>query len=148
MTSYLSKDCASGSPDLDHQHEELFLRIEAAARRAHAGDLPGTKRALQDLGDEIMAHFAEEESLMAETSYPDRVRHKSAHDLFMRDFVQLTRELDSTGLTAPTLLWISARVPEWVKFHIRVNDEPLGRHLAVAKKKASSPSRAAKVAVS
>jgi hypothetical protein len=30
----------------------------------------------------------------------------------------------------PVLQWITARVPEWIKFHIQVNDLPLGRFLA------------------
>jgi len=143
MASYLSPDCASGFAEMDRQHDRIFQRVELASLRAHSEDLPGTKRALQDLGDEIMAHFASEESLMAATAYPDRARHKSAHDLFMQDFVQLTRELDSVGLSAPTLLWISARVPEWMKFHIRVNDAPLGRHLAARAPRAARPVKSA-----
>ncbi|HUK66094.1 MAG TPA: hemerythrin family protein [Anaeromyxobacteraceae bacterium] len=150
MMPYLASDCPTGYPDIDRQHDRIFEQLEVATRAAHADDLAGTKRALQELGDAIMAHFAGEESLMAATAYPDRVRHKSAHDLFMQDFVQLTRELDSTGLCAPTLLWISARVPEWIKFHIRVNDEPLGRHLARAPRPAPGgrPARPVKTGAS
>jgi hypothetical protein len=48
----------------------------------------------------------------------------------MQDFVQLVGELRSAGLSVPVVEWMTLRVPEWLKFHIQVNDRPLGRYLA------------------
>jgi hemerythrin len=67
---------------------------------------------------------------MSDASYPDRRKHKAAHDLFMQDFAQLSAELAAFGLTAPVQNWIETRVPEWIRFHVQVNDVPLGRFLA------------------
>ena len=39
-------------------------------------------------------------------------------------------DLETCGLSVPVVQWITLRLPEWVKFHIQVNDVPLGRFLA------------------
>jgi hemerythrin len=144
MTHKLSPELVSGFEEIDGQHGVLFQRLEAALAAVRADSLPATKHALQTLGDYLLAHFAEEEKLMAAATYPDRGRHKSAHDLFMQDFVQLTRELDVTGLSVPVVEWIAARVPEWIKFHIQVNDIPLSRFLATRRPKDVPAIQAAK----
>ena len=83
---------------------------------------------------------------MAESQYPERGRHKSAHDLFMNDFAQLMRDLEAMGLSLPVVESITTRVPEWLKFHIQVNDVPLGHFLAARRLKHEVPaaSRATK----
>ena len=89
--------------------------------------------AVAELGDYLMAHFAAEESFMEQASYPERARHKAAHDIFMQDFTQLVRELAMAGLSPLVRQWIVARVPEWIRFHIHANDIQLGRFLASRK---------------
>lgn len=146
MVHRLAPELASGFEDIDGQHGVLFQRLAAAEEAVRTDSLAAAKRALQELGDYLLAHFGEEERLMASAAYPERGRHKSAHDLFMQDFVQLTRELDVTGLSVPVVQWITSRVPEWLKFHMQVNDIPLGRFLSSkrVKKEAEVGSRAGK----
>ena len=130
MAFKLTSELISGCEEIDGQHRMLFQCLDTVLQAVQSDDLAATKQALQALGDYLIAHFASEESFMAAASYPERGRHKSAHDLFMQDFAQLSRELEVTGLSVPVLQWITARVPEWIKFHIQVNDLPLGRFLA------------------
>jgi len=130
MTLKLTSELVSGFEEIDGQHRVLFQRLDCVLEAVKSDDLAATKQAFQGLSDYLIAHFAAEESFMAAARYPDRSRHKSAHDLFMQDFAQLARELEATGLSVPVLQWITARVPEWIKFHIQVNDLPLGRFLA------------------
>ena len=125
----LTTELTCGYEEIDGQHRVLLERLDAAQRSAQAGDLALTKAALSALGDYVMSHFHAEESLMAESAYPERARHKSAHDLFMQDFAELGREIDEGGLSPTVLSWIATRLPEWLKFHIQVNDLPLGRYL-------------------
>ncbi|GEJ56135.1 bacteriohemerythrin [Anaeromyxobacter diazotrophicus] len=126
----LTSELASGYEEIDGQHRVMLDRMEALARAAQADDLAQAKEMLSALGDYLVSHFQAEESMMAETAYPERGRHKSAHDLFMQDFAQLGQELSGQGLSPPILAWIGTRLPEWLKFHIQVNDLPLGRYLA------------------
>jgi hemerythrin len=127
---------------IDSQHRDILDRLDAAAKAAAAGDLAGTRAALSALGDAVVAHFQAEEGLMAEALYPDRSRHKAAHDLFLQDFAQLGRELER-GLSELVVQWIATRVPEWVKFHIQVNDAPLARFLAARSRTPAPRGRAA-----
>jgi hemerythrin len=129
MAVRIPPEMAVGFEDLDAQHRGLFDAMEAARAAAAGGDPTATRRAVAALGDVLLSHFAREEAFMAESLYPDRARHKAAHDLFMQDFAQLGRELEG-GLSELAVQWIETRVPEWVRFHIRVNDLPLGRYLA------------------
>jgi hemerythrin len=130
MAFKLTSELISGFEEIDGQHRVLFQRLDGVLQAVQSDDLAATKQTFQVLGDYLMAHFAAEEAFMAAASYPERGRHKSAHDLFMQDFAQLAREIEATGLSVPVLQWITARVPEWIKFHIQVNDLPLGRFLA------------------
>lgn len=133
MTHRLAPELVSGFEEIDGQHAVLCQRLEAALEAVHVDSLAATKRALQALEDYLVAHFAAEERFMAAAAYPERGRHKSAHDLFMQDFAQLVAELEVTGLSVPVVEWITRRVPEWLKFHIRVNDLPLGRFLSASR---------------
>jgi len=145
MTMRLTPDLACGYEEIDGQHRTLLQRVDAAVQAAKADDLAAAKTALSALGDYLASHFNAEEALMSANTYPERGRHKSAHDLFMQDFAQLQREVEATGLALPNVLWISSRMPEWVKFHIQVNDIPLGRFLAVQRSRSDQPvGRAAK----
>jgi hemerythrin len=139
MTMRLTPELTSGYEEIDGQHRVLLQRVDTAVQAAKSDDLPAAKSALSALRDYLASHFTAEESLMATNAYPERGRHKSAHDLFMQDFAQLQREVDAMGLALPNVLWISSRMPEWVKFHIQVNDIPLGRFLAVQRSRGDQP---------
>jgi len=115
---------------IDQQHAALLATLEEAARAARADDLAGVRAQVDALGDALMAHFAAEEAFMGESLYPERARHKVAHDLFLLDFAEFGRELEGHGLGDLAVQWITARIPEWFRFHIAVNDAPLGRYLA------------------
>jgi len=130
MSFRLPPDLTVGFEEIDAGHRELFQHIEALGAAAKADDGAGTRAALAALGDYLAQHFAAECALMEAARYPDRGRHKAAHDLFMQDFAQLACDLATSGLSVPVVQWMTTRVPEWLKFHIQVNDIPLGRFLA------------------
>jgi hemerythrin len=129
MSARIPPELAVGFDEIDAQHRGILDAMEAAREAAAARDFAAVRASVAALGDVLLAHFASEEGFMAESLYPDRARHKAAHDLFMQDFAQLGRELEG-GLTDLAVQWIVTRVPEWVKFHIRVNDSALGNYLS------------------
>jgi hemerythrin len=130
MSGRLPAELSVGFEDLDGQHRLLLRDLDLARAASEQGDLGALKAALATLGDAFVAHFASEEALMARSGYPDRGKHKGAHDLFMQDVARLDRELSTFGLTPLMHEWIATRLPEWTRFHIQVNDAPLGRFLA------------------
>ncbi len=116
-------------PGRDEQHEELFRLIDALGR-AFAGPRGAPAPAAAALADSLVTHLATEERIMDDTLYPERVRHRSAHELFMADFLQFRARLREDGPTADARDWATRRIPEWLRFHISVNDYPLGVYLA------------------
>jgi hemerythrin len=115
--------------ELDRQHAELFRKIrDAVAALDEARAV--AELAVRALADAVLAHFATEEQLMDEALYPDRARHRAAHELFAADLAQVQEALRVEGPTPSVAAALSRRVPEWLAFHIRVNDAPLAAHLA------------------
>jgi hemerythrin-like metal-binding protein len=129
MSADLTPDLLLDHPDLDRQHALVLVRLDQIA---DALDRPRDEieRVVSAFADELMSHLASEEALMEETLYPERGRHKSAHELFAADFLQMRDELREKGPTPVVEEWIRTRIPEWLKFHIRVNDAPLAAYLA------------------
>jgi len=130
-----------GFEEMDAQHGHIFDRMEALTAALHADDGAAARAAIVALRDSLATHFAFEESVMEAAKYPERGRHKAAHDLFMQDFAQLTRDMEATGLSVPVIETFTSRIPEWVKFHIQVNDAPLGRFLAGARSRPGAEPR-------
>jgi hemerythrin-like metal-binding protein len=78
--------------DLDEEHLEIFRRLKVAARSLDGGsDEAGAPWSA--LADAIVDNLAFEERIMEETLYPDRARHRVAHELFMADFTSMRDEL-------------------------------------------------------
>lgn len=129
MTSDWTPDLTLNHELLDRQHVELFRRLQqavAALDRSRA-DL---EAAVAELGDALVDHVATEERIMDETLYPERVRHRTAHEMFLADFGRLRDDLGARGPTPSVAEGIRVRLPEWLRFHILVNDQPLGLFLA------------------
>jgi hemerythrin len=133
MSPRLPPELSVGFEEIDGQHRHVMRCIEAATAAVDRGDRSEVKETLSALGDYLVAHFSSEEAIMAQACYPERARHKAAHDIFMQDIAQLVQELESSGLSPLVRQWIVARVPEWVRFHIQANDVPLGQFLSSKK---------------
>ncbi len=139
MPGEWSPELTLNDPLLDEQHVDLFRKLSAIAE-ALAGPRAALDAAVEAFADALVSHLAVEEQMMDETLYPERVRHKSAHELFVADFEKLRRELAATGPTPPVADGLRRRVPEWLRFHTRVNDAPFGAYLA--RRKQAGPGRA------
>jgi hemerythrin len=129
MASEWTPDLTLNHEMLDAQHADLFRCLSELAD-ALQGPREAIERALAALSDSLVTHLAAEEQLMTEVLYPERARHKSAHELFMADFLQMRETLREEGVTPAVDDWIRRRIPEWLRFHISVNDFPLGVYLA------------------
>ncbi len=129
MAASWSPELTLNDEALDAQHLDLFRKLEEAAATL-GGPPEGVDAAVDDVAEALLGHLAAEERLMDETFYPERIRHKSAHELFLADFEQMRQELRASGPTETVADWVRRRIPEWLRFHIRVNDEPFGEWLA------------------
>lgn len=136
MSPGWTPDLTLNNETLDEQHVELYRMLQDAAK-ALDGTRAALDAALARFLDALVDHVAIEEQLMDETLYPERTRHKSAHELFVADFERMRAELREFGPTPVVQDWVRRRVPEWLSFHVRVNDQPLAAWLA--RRKSSDP---------
>ena len=114
---------------LDQQHVELFRLLEEAAVALEASAPAAVRSAVAAFSESFLEHVAAEEALMEDSLYPERARHQAAHELFAADVAQALRDLEANGPTPGVAAWLRTRAPEWLRFHIRTNDLPLGVHL-------------------
>ncbi len=114
---------------LDAQHVEIFRKLREAAEVLD-GPIGRVEAAVAALAEALVSHLAAEERIMDEVLYPERARHRSAHEMFIADFLRMREELGWHGATPLVAEWLRRRMPEWLRFHIRVNDLPLAAFLA------------------
>lgn len=147
MAADWSPDLIVNDEGLDRDHVELFRRIAVAAEALH-----GARAVLDDavaaLAATLVEHLAREERMMEVLEYPERARHRMAHELFMSDFDRMRAALTEAGPDPVVAEWLANRIPEWLRFHIRVNDAPLARWCAAKqrggeRRRAGAPSRRA-----
>src|SRR5512137_2206565 len=119
--------------EIEQQHDDLIRRARSLRADVQARDEGAALEALDEMLEATVLHFKFEEDLMERTGYPERVRHRGAHDLFLQDLYALATEMADAGLTAEVETWATERMPEWLSFHIQTNDAPLARHLQHAR---------------
>ncbi|HQR29186.1 MAG TPA: hemerythrin family protein [Anaeromyxobacteraceae bacterium] len=118
-----------GLPELDAPHADLLLRARDLADAARRREGRRAAAILDGLVEASALHFAQEDEWMDRTAYPDRVAHRTAHDLFLQDLHVAVLELAGGEVTPRILDWADGRLPEWLRFHMERNDRPLARHL-------------------
>ena len=142
MSGPLPTDLELKHRDIDGAHGELFRLLAAAAQAWETRSAAEVTAAVTAFAEAMLAHAAEEDRLMEASLFPDRARHRMAHEIFLADIQRLREELATTGTTPAVGEWLRLRVPEWLRFHIAVNDARLAQHLAERKPASASARRA------
>jgi hemerythrin len=127
-------------PDLDVPHADLLARAAELAQAVRARQDRKAATIVDALLTAAAQHFATEEELMDRTAYPDRVAHRTAHDLFLQDLHGSARDLAEHGVSPRVIEWATGRLQEWLRFHMEQNDRPLAAHLKrVARQRGVQP---------
>lgn len=121
---------AVGIPEIDQQHQELFLRLERLLRGIVGGEREEVGRLLEFLGRYVVDHFGAEERWMTQSGYPDYPAHKAEHDAFMQDYLRMQVEFEEKGPTVLMGMRVNNWVADWLRRHIGAADMALGRWLA------------------
>lgn len=131
-----------GMPELDAPHADLLARVDDLAAAARSRQARKAAGLLHGLIEATALHFAYEDEWMDRTAYPDRVAHRTSHDLFLQDLAVSAQEIRASGITPRVLDWACGRLPQWLRFHIEKNDRPLARHLErAALRRGDAPSQ-------
>ncbi len=128
-----------GMPELDAPHADMLSRADDVAAAARSRQARKAATLLDGLIEAAALHFAYEEEWMERTAYPDRVVHRTAHELFLQDLHTSGQEIRAAGVTPRVLDWACGRLQHWLRFHIEKNDRPLARHLERTSPRRSAP---------
>ena len=86
-----------GLPELDAPHADMLTRADDLAAAARSRQARKAILTLDGLLEATALHFAYEEEWMDRTAFPDRVAHRTAHDLFLQDLHTSGQELRASG---------------------------------------------------
>jgi hemerythrin len=117
----------TGMTDLDRQHRELFVRLDAlieAIRRGSSRQEVG--HTLSFLRDYVATHFADEEALMREIAFPGVDHHVAEHAAFTRDLAALEAEHRRDGATPSLVVRVNVWLTSWLRTHIYEADHQIG----------------------
>jgi hemerythrin-like metal-binding protein len=119
---------ATGEPDVDEAHQELFRRggrlltaLRAAQPSSEIEDL------LVFLSGYAHRHFTEEAAAMDKAGYPPVASHHQQHVEFMRTLASLHREFARRGASPELAERLQRVVNDWLRDHISVEDQAFGR---------------------
>ena len=126
----ITNDMKTNVELIDKQHEELFSRInEVVSMSTKAASKEETEKTLKFLGDYIVRHFSDEESLQRKHGYPKYEWHRQQHQNFVKAFNDLKQEYRNNGPSVQYTMQLNKSIIEWIVKHIKTVDVELGKHI-------------------
>jgi hemerythrin len=119
---------ATGNPDVDAQHKQLFGMVNGlheALVAGHGKDKMGPT--LKGVAAYTVEHFRTEELLMLESGYPGFPEHKRKHEQLLGQVGQLAADFDAGKLTLP--LTLARFLADWITHHIEEEDQKMAAWL-------------------
>ena len=125
-----TEELATGSSEIDQQHQEIFRRINSLLEACHEGKgREEVCRVLGFLDDYVVTHFGDEESYMIKLKYPGYAEHKAMHVEFTKNYIILKKQVEAEGAGMNAVLATNRLVVDWLTHHIRKVDRQLGEFL-------------------
>ena len=116
-----------GIHEIDQHHRQLVQLLNKTYDEFREG-INIKQSVVEELVDFATDHFACEESLMTETSYPKLAEHKEEHELFACRVLEFQKNHKHNSNNSVDLLWFLCN---WVTHHIRETDAEFGRFVDV-----------------
>jgi hemerythrin len=131
----LSKDMEIGVKKIDDQHRELIDRINAVTSMgAQSASKEETQKTINMLGDYIIKHFGDEESLQTQCNYPKYEWHKGQHIILKNEYQKIKNEFEEFGPSPKFTLDLSRSIIDWIVRHIKSADVEFGKYYNSQKK--------------
>ncbi len=125
-----TEELATGSAEIDQQHQEIFRRINSLLEACQEGKgKQEVCRVLGFLDDYVVTHFGDEEQYMLQLGYPGFEEHKAQHIEFVKNYVALKKQVEAEGPGLNTVITANRLVVDWLRQHIRKVDTKLGTFL-------------------
>jgi hemerythrin len=130
MSIQWTEDMSTGAADIDAQHKELILRLNALMGACiQQQGMEEIGRYMEFLMEYVSYHFAAEEREMCASRYPALERHEQEHEQFKKDINSLHREIRAGGPRRElvrTTLWASSN---WLINHVKGTDREMAKYL-------------------
>lgn len=120
-----------GIPEIDEQHKKLVAIVNAlhdAMLKGHAREIMG--KALDEVVDYTVYHFATEERLFGEKKYPRAAAHKQLHD----ELTATAKKLRADVASGKSIISheVMRFLRDWLQDHIMSEDREFGRFVSGA----------------
>lgn len=126
-------DLTTGNKIIDEQHRELLARFNTLLTACNQGKgKDEVKGLLQFLGEYVKSHFAMEERLQQQYSYPEYFSHRAEHEGFIGNLKRLTDQFSEEGATLLLVIQTNQAMVEWLIRHINGTDKKLAAFLRTA----------------
>ena len=136
MQLKFTDDLITGHETIDNQHRELFKRLNAFWIAARQGNGPGeVAKTLMFLSEYVSTHFADEEKLQQEISYPEYEAHKKQHNDFKKEVGKLLNDLQKKGPDYSISIDTLNSMLEWATKHIKEIDKQLVNYIQANKQR-------------
>jgi len=114
---------ATGVPEIDKQHKDIFQRInEFVNAIMNETESENIETLLNFLKSHATAMFQTEEKLLQDRKYPDLVVHKAQHDYFIRTLEALKRDHEAGTAGDKFTSDVHQRVCNWITIHLSKTD--------------------------
>ena len=123
-----TKDMEIGISIIDEQHKELVDLINnITSMGIKSTSKEEVEKTLDFLGQYVVKHFNDEETLQRQYSYPDYERHKNIHKDFITDFVKFKEEFHAQGTSIKFAMTLNNFIVAWIVKHIKNADAAFGK---------------------
>jgi hemerythrin len=119
-----------GVDEIDHQHELLidkFNEFMLAYKEERGSD--ELHRLFTFLGEYVITHFADEESLMQRISYPDYNKHREKHMEFKQKVKSFRELLENKGPSQELIHSSGLLMTSWLIEHMTGMDRAIGNFM-------------------
>jgi hemerythrin len=119
-----------GIEAIDNQHKELLLRFDRLLNACQAGQgIEELKKLQEFLGEYVVTHFNDEETLQRHHGYPDFEAHHAEHVYFIDRINKLKEETRQEGVSTHHVVETNSMLLKWLLNHISKVDTKLGAFL-------------------
>ncbi len=131
MSLQWNDNLASGSAEIDSQHKELFMRVNALLKEFETGSAGREEisRIVQYLTEYVEFHFGTEEKHMDRYAYSNASAHKAQHAQFVKTFLRLKERMLLEGINPKLAEDTKQLAVDWLLSHIKYSDRALGMFL-------------------
>lgn len=128
MRYEMTKDLETGNALIDSEHRQLFKAVndllDACSQGKGRSQVEST---LDFLVTYVAKHFADEEKLQVQTSYPGYSAHRQFHEWYKSELDKAAREIKIQGASITALNSLNQMVGKLL-MHIRMDDRKVALH--------------------